>query len=89
MKKNLIARTALIIALSAAPIALTHSASAADNPAPGTGLRGACNMLRAFHDPVADTGMGRAMSRAADNGNAGMWHALDVSAHALAVADCY
>lgn len=78
MKKNWLTRTALIIALGSAPLALAIPASAATNPAPGTGLTGACNMLLAFM-PSKDAGMGHAMSVDADQGNAGMWRAVDVS----------
>lgn len=75
MKKNWLARTGLIIALGAVPLALALPASAADNPAKGTGLTGACNML-------AGVGMGHAMTVNATqgtNGNDGMWRAVDVS----------
>jgi len=42
-------------------------------PAPGTGLPGALNML---HDPTMFT---IPMARDAEQGNAGMFHAVDVS----------
>lgn len=77
MRKNWLARTALIIALGGAPLALAIPASAATGPAPGTGLTGACNMLLAFLPSGA--GMGHAMSVDAEQGNAGMWRAVDVS----------
>ncbi len=73
MRKNWIAGTAMIIALGSAPLALAAPASAATNPAPGTGMTGACNML------LAGAGMEHAMSVDADQGNAGMYRAVDVS----------
>ncbi|ADU46952.1 hypothetical protein [Intrasporangium calvum] len=77
MRKNWLARTALIITLGAAPLALAIPASAATGPAPGTGLTGACNMLQAILPSGA--GMGHAMTVDAPQGNAGMWRAVDVS----------
>lgn len=73
MRKNWLARTALIIALGSVPLALAIPASAAGTPAPGTGWTGACNML------LAGAGMGHAMSVDAAQGNDGMWIAVDVS----------
>lgn len=53
--------------------ALALPAQAATAPAAGTGLTGACNMLR-------DASMGSVpMAHDADQGNAGMWHAVDAS----------
>lgn len=77
MRNNWLAGTTLVIALGSAPLALSAPASAATGPAPGTGLTGACNMLLAFLPSGA--GMGTAMSRNAEQGNAGMFHAVDVS----------
>lgn len=78
MKKNWLARIALSVSLGALPLALALPASAANGPAQGTGLTGACNMARAFHTSN-DNGMGRAMTIAAEQGVAGMWHAVAVS----------
>lgn len=50
------------------------SASAATGPAPGTGMVGACNMLRAGAGMVEI-----AMVHDNSQGNAGMWRAVDVS----------
>jgi hypothetical protein len=75
MKKNWLARIALIASLGALPLALALPASAANGPAQGTGLTGACNML-------AGVGMGHAMTvnaKQGTNGNDGMWRAVDVS----------
>lgn len=59
---------------SLAVIAATASpAAAATGASPGTGLTGACNMLR-------DSTMGSVpMTHDAAQGNAGMFHAVDVS----------
>lgn len=77
MRKKWPATTALIIALGSAPLALAAPASAATQPAPGTGMTGACNMLLSFLP--SGGGMGTAMAVDADQGNAGMFHAVDVS----------
>jgi hypothetical protein len=77
MRKNWIAKTALIMILGSAPLALTLPASAATAPAPGTGMTGACNMLLSFL-PTGG-GMGTAMTSDAAQGNTGMFHAVDVS----------
>lgn len=65
-----------LIALSLSAFAGT--AAAATGPAPGTGLVGACNMLRAW-GAGANGGMANAMSVDNANGNDGMWRAVAVS----------
>ena len=66
---------ALVSMLSIALVGLSCGvAAAADSPAPGTGLTGACNMVIKF-----DAGMNHAMTINNPNGTNGMWHAVDVS----------
>jgi hypothetical protein len=77
MRKNWLAKTALMMILGSAPLALALPASAATSPAGGTGLTGACNMLLSFL-PTGG-GMGTAMGADATQGNLGMFHAVDVS----------
>ncbi len=76
MKRSIV-KTFLVLTTAATAVALTSMpASAASDPAPGTGLVGACNMLV----PAAAFGMfEKAMSLDNANGNAGMFHAVDVS----------
>ena len=57
-----------------APTTAAREEASRTCPAPGTGLAGALNML---HDPTMFTIPG---ARAADQGIAGMFHAVDVSA---------
>jgi hypothetical protein len=54
-------------------VAMAGAAAAATGPAPGTGLVGACNML------LDKTMVWIPMARDAAQGNAGMFHAVDVS----------
>jgi hypothetical protein len=65
-----------LIALSLSAFAGT--AAAATDPAPGTGLVGACNMLLAW-GVGANGGMANAMSVDNADGNDGMWQAVAVS----------
>ncbi len=67
---------AAVIALSLSAFAGT--AAGTTDPAPGTGLVGACNMLQAW-GVGANGGMANAMSVNNANGNNGMWRAVDVS----------
>lgn len=62
-----------VAAVAAALLSVAGPAQAATGPAPGTGLTGACNMLR---DPSMAT---VPMTHDAAQGNAGMYHAVDVS----------
>ena len=77
MKKKFSMKPVLVLTIVASAMALTSlPALAATGPAPGTGLVGACNMLV----PAAASGMfDKAMSLDNANGNAGMFHAADVS----------
>lgn len=72
-KRPLVLAGTATVALATAMLAGAGSAQAAEGPAPGTGLTGACNML---HDPTMPTGP---MTHDAPQGNAGMYHAVDVS----------
>ena len=58
-------------------VAMAGAAAAATGPAPGTGLVGACNML------LDKTMVTIPMARAAAQGIAGMFHAVDVSGCSL------
>ncbi len=70
-----ISRMALVSMLSIALVGLSSGvAAAADSPAPGTGLIGACNMVINY-----DAGMKHAMTVNNPHGDRGMWHAVDVS----------
>ncbi len=71
--KNL-ASASLPRATVLAPTTVAREEASRSCPAPGTGLAGALNML---HDPTMFTIPG---VRAADQGIAGMFHAVDVSA---------
>ena len=65
----------LVSMLSIALVGLSSEvAAAANGPAPGTGLIGACNMTINY-----DAGMSHAMAVNNPNGNLGMWHAVHVS----------
>jgi hypothetical protein len=78
MTRKMIAKATFVLMMAAAPVALSGiTAMAATGPAPGTGRTGACNMLHAF----IPSGGGMATAMTVDNahGNAGMFHAVDVS----------
>ena len=78
LRRSRLLAIAALIALSLSAFAGT--AAAATAPAQGTGLVGACNMLRdatmATIPMVRNNPDGSIFS---GNGNAGMWHAVDVS----------
>jgi len=63
----------LVLAIVSSAILMVAMAGAAMAEPPGTGLVGACNMLR---DKTMVT---VPMARDAAQGNAGMFHAVDVS----------
>ena len=71
--KNLVSAS-LPRATILAPSTVARAEASRSCPAPGTGLAGALNMLQ---DPTMFTVPG---ARAADQGIAGMFHAVDVSA---------
>lgn len=74
MANRQFAKTVLVLTVAAAPVALSAMpAAAASGPAPGTGLTGACNMLR---DPTMST---IPMTADSAQGNAGMYTAVAVS----------
>jgi hypothetical protein len=74
MLNKCLGRLGIAIVIALWPLAAaTLPASAANGPAPGTGLTGACNMLL---DPTMVT---VAMTHDAANGNAGMFRAVAVS----------
>jgi hypothetical protein len=74
MANRQIAKIFAAMAIAAAPVALSAMpAVAASGPAPGTGLTGACNMLR---DPTMVT---TPMTHDSAQGNAGMFLAVAVS----------
>jgi hypothetical protein len=70
--KNLVSAS-LPPATILAPTTVARAGASSSCPAPGTGLPGALNML---HDPTMFT---VPMARAADQGIAGMFHAVAVS----------
>ena len=72
-RRPLVLAGTVVAALATAMLTGAGSAQAATGPAPGTGLTGACNMLL---DPTMAT---VPMTHDAAQGNAGMYHAVDVS----------
>jgi hypothetical protein len=79
MLNNRIVKLATALVLGAAPLGVTVAAYAASGPAPGTGVTGACNMVFTHGGTQLNGGMQNAMSNDTAHGNAGMFHAVDVS----------
>ena len=74
MLNRWLGRFGIAVLLALAPLGTaTLPAAAANGPAPGTGLPGACNMLL---DPTMWT---VAMTHDSANGTVGMWRAVHVS----------
>ena len=79
MLNNRIVKLGTALLLGVAPLGMTVAAHAANGPAPGTGVPGACNMVYTHGGTELNQGMQNAMSGNNRNGDAGMWHAVAVS----------
>lgn len=79
MLNHRIARFATAFVIGIAPLGATVAAHAADGPAPGTGVTGACNMVFTHGGTELNAGMQNAMSVDNANGNAGMYNAVAAS----------